>query len=362
MRILSLTALLLLLSVLAACSDDDAGLPAAWYTDVIPDAIMVEGGGLQAAPAPAESVYYFNSLHTAAESDVRMDDSVKGIQTARRYLYVSGTAVPDDSGYTDRYYTSVNFIVVSPTDRYYSFSLPVDSRNRFSGWLYFPETGEHTVYALRARNATLYPGVRGTLYTVAEGNLTLGFYVNASEAVPAAYTNILPTAQVNSGNAMIRDQAARISAAAGAVTDRQKVIAVYNFLIDGDDSGKFIYEYYDQLYPGFLSLSYNSAFIASHFLYLRKGVCNDFAELFAALVRSQGIPVKKESGYDTSSGGHMWNRVYFDGQWWWLDATWANNVPNSRNAFAEWTATAPQKTDFIQDHYDTYTVEYSSVF
>ncbi len=55
----------------------------------------------------------------------------------------------------------------------------------------------------------------------------------------------------------------------------------------------------------------------------RKGVCFDFACLFAAMCRSQGIPCYVLEGtYKTDkSFRHAWNRVYFDGQWWSLDTT-----------------------------------------
>ena len=55
----------------------------------------------------------------------------------------------------------------------------------------------------------------------------------------------------------------------------------------------------------------------------RKGVCFDYACILAAMCRSQGIPCFVLDGtYRTdASFRHAWNRVYFDGQWWSVDAT-----------------------------------------
>lgn len=55
----------------------------------------------------------------------------------------------------------------------------------------------------------------------------------------------------------------------------------------------------------------------------QKGICYDFAHLFAALCRSQSIPCYVVDGtpYDPEMDFHTWNRVYFDGTWWDIDIT-----------------------------------------
>ena len=55
----------------------------------------------------------------------------------------------------------------------------------------------------------------------------------------------------------------------------------------------------------------------------RKGGCFDYACLFAAMCRSQGIPCYVLDGtYRTDNTfRHAWNRVYAEGQWWSIDAT-----------------------------------------
>ena len=58
----------------------------------------------------------------------------------------------------------------------------------------------------------------------------------------------------------------------------------------------------------------------------RRGVCTEYAALYAALARSIGIPARYVSGYAQSEKlqgfvGHAWNEAYI-GQWVPVDATW----------------------------------------
>ncbi|MEW6308645.1 MAG: transglutaminase-like domain-containing protein [Bacillota bacterium] len=55
--------------------------------------------------------------------------------------------------------------------------------------------------------------------------------------------------------------------------------------------------------------------------YRRKGVCHDYANLFAALARAAGIKTRIISG--TASGeSHAWNQAFVDGRWINVDVTW----------------------------------------
>jgi len=93
-------------------------------------------------------------------------------------------------------------------------------------------------------------------------------------------------------------------------TNAEKVQAIYNWMI-----ASFEYDYNYQTL-----LQY---FDVRRTLSTRKGVCYDFANLFAALCRSQNIPCYVVDGtpYDRSTEDHTWNRVYYDGCWWDLDVT-----------------------------------------
>jgi transglutaminase-like putative cysteine protease len=53
-----------------------------------------------------------------------------------------------------------------------------------------------------------------------------------------------------------------------------------------------------------------------------KGICYDYSSLFAAMKRSEGIPVKLVKGYAKGlEGYHAWNEVFIDGKWVVVDTT-----------------------------------------
>lgn len=53
-----------------------------------------------------------------------------------------------------------------------------------------------------------------------------------------------------------------------------------------------------------------------------KGICYDYSALFAAMKRSEYIPVKLVKGYTTHvEGYHAWNEIYLDGKWHIVDTT-----------------------------------------
>ena len=101
-------------------------------------------------------------------------------------------------------------------------------------------------------------------------------------------------------------------------TNAEKVQAIYNWMIANLE--------YDYDYQTLLQY-----FDVRGTLSTRKGVCCDFANLFAALCRSQNIPCYVVDGtpYDRSTEDHTWNRVYYDDCWWDLDVT--NDITSTAN-------------------------------
>jgi hypothetical protein len=310
---------------------------------IIPE-IEVSGGGVQSSPPPsANGVYYYNDSHSSSESDIRLDDVIRHEQTVRRYMRVSGTAIPDDSGLhlvdeTDdrRWYHAVFFMIENKgtSERDY-FSIPVDDNNVFDGYLYFKDTGKYAVFAFRNKDYLIYERGRGTDVTVSEGSSTLYFYANVKEAVPADVAHLIPTRNVDCGVVAIRDMARLITA--DCTTDLAKARRVYEFLTNHDPTSDIDFVDlnssggYASIFPT-ITDSYNDAFLASHFLERRKGVCNDFAELYAAMMRSLGFKVKKEMGWISPGGvGHMWNRLDLTGDtpeddWLKIDPLWGVDI------------------------------------
>ncbi len=81
------------------------------------------------------------------------------------------------------------------------------------------------------------------------------------------------------------------------------------------DKVKKIYEYivsniaYD--YNKISTLQSNYVPNIDNIILSGKGICYDYASVFAAMLRSQGIPIKLVKGYSTNvSGYHAWNEVY----------------------------------------------------
>ena len=93
-------------------------------------------------------------------------------------------------------------------------------------------------------------------------------------------------------------------------TDEEKVKAIYNWMIRNFE--------YDYEYEPFIQY-----FNVRKTISTQKGICYDFAHLFAALCRSQNIPCYVVDGTksDDANYHHTWNIVYFNGAWWNVDVT-----------------------------------------
>ena len=98
---------------------------------------------------------------------------------------------------------------------------------------------------------------------------------------------------------------------ANCYTDEEKVKAIHEWMIRN-----FEYDY------GYTPIV--QYFNVHQTVETRKGICYDFAHLFAALCRSQNIPCYVVDGtpYDPAKDCHTWNRVYFNGSWWNVDVTY----------------------------------------
>lgn len=154
---------------------------------------------------------------------------------------------------------------------------------------------------------SLYENIRGTLYrnitskqvTVELDNVFSPYLVSTSEITFVTDDVVCLTA-----NDICKD----------LTNTGDKVRAIYKFI-----RKNISYDY---------KLAYNisSGKIAVHHpeaantLNSGKGICYDFAVLFAVMCRSQGIPCFIEKGY-LGSVYHAWNRAYINGQWYGIDST-----------------------------------------
>lgn len=109
-------------------------------------------------------------------------------------------------------------------------------------------------------------------------------------------------------------------------TDKEKVIAIYNFVVDN-----FSYDYdkiksVDTTYVPDIEKIYQA----------KKGICYDYSAVLASMLRSQNIPVKLIKGYsDLVNGYHAWNEVHLanENRWIVIDSTYDSVLKKSGKKF-----------------------------
>lgn len=111
-----------------------------------------------------------------------------------------------------------------------------------------------------------------------------------------------------------RDQAAQLAKklAQSAPSDEKKVHAIYEYIV-----GTIRYDHT-------LAASELTDYLpdSNRTLAGRKGMCYDYASLFASMLRSIGIPAKLVMGTsEYVDVYHAWNEVYLNGQWVTIDTT-----------------------------------------
>lgn len=114
-------------------------------------------------------------------------------------------------------------------------------------------------------------------------------------------------------------KAARLTA--GMSSEREKVQAVYNYLVR---NVKYDHDKVNQLTTFYLP-NINTTYSTN------KGICYDYASLFAAMLRSQGIPTRMVKGYSDAIGNgevyHAWNEVYLSGEDRWVIIDTTHDAP-----------------------------------
>lgn len=93
----------------------------------------------------------------------------------------------------------------------------------------------------------------------------------------------------------------------------EKIKAVYNYIIENIKYDSNQINTIDDTYVPNLDLVLST----------NKGICYDYASLFAGILRSQGIPTKLLKGYKSDLDAyHAWNEVLVDGNWIVIDTTY----------------------------------------
>lgn len=97
------------------------------------------------------------------------------------------------------------------------------------------------------------------------------------------------------------------------MTDWQMALSVHNYIIQ--------HTAYDQTYE---KMSGYDALVNG------SSVCNGYATLYMDVMNRLGIPCQMVICEDTGDGeGHGWNLIQLDGQWYHVDLTWDDPMPNT---------------------------------
>ena len=110
----------------------------------------------------------------------------------------------------------------------------------------------------------------------------------------------------------------------GLESDTDKINVLYNFMVD---NFKYDYEKLETLESTYVPDIEDT-------IESGKGICYDYSALFAAMLRSQGIPTKLVKGYtEKVKGYHAWNEVYNSetGKWMVIDTTYDSQLKGYKN-------------------------------
>lgn len=109
---------------------------------------------------------------------------------------------------------------------------------------------------------------------------------------------------------------------AGLTDDKEKIRAIYSYVVNNIS---YDYSKLEKIESNYLPTIDNT-------LKEGKGICYDYSSLFAAMLRSVGIPSKLVKGYTKNAVGyHAWNEVYIKEQnkWVVIDTTYDSQLKKS---------------------------------
>ncbi len=111
---------------------------------------------------------------------------------------------------------------------------------------------------------------------------------------------------------------------AGGGSDKQKVSKIYNYIVNNIRYDSSITSLPSGYIPS-LNKTYSS----------KKGICYDFASLFAGMLRSVGVPTKLVKGQSSNvKGYHAWNEVYVDGSWHIVDTSYDSQLKEAGHKYS----------------------------
>ena len=174
---------------------------------------------------------------------------------------------------------------------------------------YFSKKGNDGYYFDAARYANDYPDVAAA---IGYDKIDLWNHYKLfglAEGRKAWTTNDKINAQIK-----IQDVAATITY--DSMTDREKVKAVHDWIINNT-----VYDYQNYLDGTIPDESYEIEGVINKGI----GVCSGYARTFKAFMDLLGIPCDCVIGM-ANNGGHSWNRVFIDNNYLYIDTCWDDPI------------------------------------
>ena len=306
-RILTLTLIAALMALLlAGCGAQEQ--EAVDFTELEEQGAMVDLGALLDEAVPLASAPVSSMLSTSAPGTLVEKNS---------------SALLDYSNANDGYVMAkwlaggsnrVKVLVKGPSGTTYQYNL-----NLNGSYEAFPLSDGSGAYTV-----SIYKNTSGTQYAT-----ILNTSVNA--ALTDEFAPFLRPNQYVNYSADSKAVAKASELCAGASDNLDKVARVYTYVVQ------------NMTYDKQKAQSVTSGYIPNvdETLATKKGICFDYAALMAAMLRSQGVPVKLVVGY-TGSTYHAWlsvysekdgwveGKIYFDGnEWKLMDPTFASTANSS---------------------------------
>lgn len=277
------TTYLLLATMLWGCGSDSQTIPDTPDVTASPVEIRQEGVSTSASVPGSETGTRDNTplcLVPEADGILEMRNDVAVID----YSHADqGYICADYSGSVSK----IKLILSGPDGTDYTYDL------HGNGYEVFPLSAGSGSY-----KATIYENISGTSYSTC---LYAGFdAVLANEFGPFLYPN-----QYVNFNADSKAVAKGAELAAGADTDLDVVISIYNYITA---SIKYDYNKASDPPAGYVT-------DVDEILTSGTGICLDYAALMSAMLRSQQIPTRLEVGY-AKDAYHAWISVYTEETGW----------------------------------------------
>ncbi len=156
--------------------------------------------------------------------------------------------------------------------------------------------GDYTVSVLQNKQGTKYKYLKKEYVSLALQDQSVLFL------------NSIQNIDFSSGS--VADQADELTR--GLASDQAKAEAIYNYIVNNCG---YDYDKKRTVQTGYIPDPIDT-------MLTKKGICYDYASLYASMTRSVGIPCKLVKGYaDNVNGYHAWNEVGIDGKWVVVDTT-----------------------------------------